>query len=773
MVGRYSFATIAAWSLLAAAPALGQGLTDAQKTELGQYFGFGPMQIYKFKPLIGQLRLADLNGDKRLDILFWNPQQSRLEVLYQPDPAAKADVGPAQELERNEVPNRGNLRSEPVPVAYRIASLEVADVTGDGRPDIIFFGEPRELAVLPGKAGGGFGPVESIRAPEGAPRGNMLAVGDFNGDGKKDVALLGEEVLLLFLQKSTGGLAQPIRLPHNLKKLLLMVAADVNGDGRTDLLIGADDDEYGAAVFLQDANGGMGALRRVHVPKLRSITPAAGKNGDDIFCVEFATGRLKQFRWEQQPGNEGMRDWPMAVYAYPGKAEGKQRPYAVGDVNGDGRPDFVAADTDGAQLILLRGAGQGLEPPVAFPGLVKVTDVAIGDVNNDGTNEVLCVSREEKMIGVSHFKDGRLTFPEPLPVQGVPQCVTVGKLTPGEPKNVLAYVSLVEASDAEGKDKKKTTQLIVADGDKPVSTLAIDALEDDAAGLRFADVNQDGRNDLLLFTRFAPLRTFLQKPNGSFEKLAGADTREGLVKEAAPESFALADVNGDGKPEVLLAQKNLARALLVQDGRWTVVDQYNPESTDAQLAGLCALPDQPGSPMLVSYDRKSHELQVFSRRADKTYAVSKTIPVGVFDVTCLTALPGADNKNTVVLGDVPKLAVLTPGAAEFTLVEKQAYETKIKDAFLADCVTGDINHDGVRDVLALETRKANVEVLTTAPDGSLVKALHFQVFQGKRFSGEPERGGEPREAAVGDVTGDGIDDLVLITHDRVLVYPGQ
>ena len=107
------------------------------------------------------------------------------------------------------------------------------------------------------------------------------------------------------------------------------------------------------------------------------------------------------------------------------------------------------------------------------------------------------------------------------------------------------------------------------------------------------------------------------------------------------------------------------------------------------------------------------------------------------------------------------------------MVEKQAYESKIKDAYLADCVVGDINHDGIRDILAIDTRKANIEVLTTLADGGLVKALHFQVFQGKRFSGEPERGGEPREAAIGDVTGDKIDDLVLIAHDRVLIYPGQ
>ena len=88
------------------------------------------------------------------------------------------------------------------------------------------------------------------------------------------------------------------------------------------------------------------------------------------------------------------------------------------------------------------------------------------------------------------------------------------------------------------------------------------------------------------------------------------------------------------------------------------------------------------------------------------------------------------------------------------------------------CIS-DVNHDGVRDVVAVDMGKAALEVLTTLPDGGLVNALRFQVFQGRRFTDQPDTHGEPREVLAGDVTGDGIDDMVLIVHDRVIVYPGQ
>ena len=68
------------------------GLTKAQRAELTQYFGFGPMQIYKIKPGISNLTLADLDGDGRTDVLLWNSYRSRFELFYQTDPNAPPET---------------------------------------------------------------------------------------------------------------------------------------------------------------------------------------------------------------------------------------------------------------------------------------------------------------------------------------------------------------------------------------------------------------------------------------------------------------------------------------------------------------------------------------------------------------------------------------------------------------------------------------------------------------------------------------------------------
>jgi hypothetical protein len=738
--------------------------------ELARHFGFGPMQVYKIKPSISELCLADLNGDGRTDIALWNLWQNRIELFYQPADGAAA-TRPA--LEQNEIPDRGPLVREFVSVAHRIAAMQIGEFTGDDRPDIVYFGEPRELVILPGLAAGGFDQPIAMRAPLGEPKGGGLTVGDFNGDGRQDVALRAEKQILVFYQEPEGGLRRPRRIVHDVGQVLLLMAGDLNGDGRDDLLMNVDDEEYGMCVFLQDVSGAIGAMQRIRMPKVRSVTIADGGDGaDELFCIESATNRMRVLRWAEVSAGEG--DWPMALYSYPMGAKGKKRPVAVGDVTGDGLVDVVAVSGETAQLVLFKGGATGLEPPVAFPALVKTNDVAIGDIDGNGTNEVISISREERMIGISRFEAGRLTFPAVFETEGIPLSVTVGTLKPGDSRVCVAYLAKHEAgeNDAGGSKPTYAFHFVEAGSEQPIAKWTIAAPDDDPAGLRLVDVDQDGLNDLLLFVPYEPLAAFLQQADGSFVALDGKQARLGLVKQAAIEDAAFVDVDGDGRAELLLAQKNLARALRVEEGAWTIVDQVNPESSDAELRGLAAMPSADGL-TLVLFDRNAKSLIVMRRAEDGTFAVARSIPVGDFDITAMGPIViGADGESALLMADADKLAILRPSQGPPALVELGAYASEIKDAWLADSVVGDLNHDGVRDVLVVDMRKANLELLTQRAE-HLEKVMHFQVFQGKRFSDEPGHGGQPREVLFGDVTGDGGDDVVLICHDRVIVYPGQ
>ncbi|MBK9119575.1 MAG: VCBS repeat-containing protein [Phycisphaerales bacterium] len=747
-------------------------LTDEQRNALPQHFGFGEMQIYKLKPNIRLLRVADLDGDGRKDLVVWNQTQSRIELFYQPEPGVSVELEETDD-ELNQIPSRGNFRRANVPCAFNIVALDVGDVSGDGRADLVAFTDSRDLAIMPGLADGGFGPAELIRAREGAPSNGALTLGDYNGDGRMDVAVRGDQALLVFLQRAEGGLANPIRLVHGIGTPELLLTGDLNGDGRDDLLISSSDERYGMYVSLQSPKGMLAALRPAVLPPFRSVTvvpPRAGEQGSDVYAIERATGRLKHYRWELPTTLRGVRDWPQQMHSYPIKGTSKRRPLALGDIGGDGFIDCVTADPDAAQLILFRGGAGGLGPAVTFPGLMKTNDIWAVDLDGDGQAEVLQASAEERMIGVSRFEDGRLTFPAPLATRGRPYVVTAGALRAGAPADQMAYVSRNEDDDYE-----LVLRPLRGEGEVPETVLPIVDLDDEPAGVRFVDLDQDGRSDLLIFVRFNAPRAFLQQADGTFAALRGAETRDWLVKEAEPFGFATADVNGNGKLEVLFAQEKLARAMVVQNGQWTVVDQYNPEVADARIRGLAVLPGDDGQPVLVMYEQKGRDLLVFRQRADHTYAVAQSMPVGSFDLAAMLTLPiGHDGGRVgVVLADPDKLAVLVPDENAPTLVEKHTYETDSRDAWLADSAVGDLNGDGVRDLALLDWGKASLEIVTTLPDGGMVKAARFQVFQGRRFSRAPDSRAEPRELQVADVTGDGIADIVILVHDRLVVYPGQ
>ena len=140
------------------------------------------------------------------------------------------------------------------------AERTVGDVTGDGLDDLILgtiFNRPlEEFRVYPALASGGYAAPVVMSLPLGSNHTGSLAVGDFNGDGRGDLALeevRGEANLHLYLQDAQGKLvASPdlVRQPGYGS----LIASDLDRDGRTDLAIAHIGWGY-VGYYLQNATG--------------------------------------------------------------------------------------------------------------------------------------------------------------------------------------------------------------------------------------------------------------------------------------------------------------------------------------------------------------------------------------------------------------------------------------------------------------------------------------------------------------------------------------
>ena len=113
-------------------------------------FGFTGPEIFPIDNQISQLHVADIDGDGLNDLIVVNNSRSKINILYNQTGKTNATElsRPAARRNRTNLPPDARFRIESIASEKRISSLVVADLNGDGRPDIAYYGEPKELVVL-------------------------------------------------------------------------------------------------------------------------------------------------------------------------------------------------------------------------------------------------------------------------------------------------------------------------------------------------------------------------------------------------------------------------------------------------------------------------------------------------------------------------------------------------------------------------------------------------------------------------------------------------
>ena len=795
------------------------GSAQEEDRSLGAHYGFGELDILKVEDRSELLRTGDLNGDGLTDILLADDSNSRLDLFLQ---RSEPDAGAAapDPADVNALPDSAKYERLKLSVDRAVLGLAVGDFTADGRADVAYVGGPDRLIVLTAPEGEGEGTSDwtataeldrrERRLPDLKAATGMLAAGDLTGDGRPDLVVLGERVTYLLPQTPAGTLGAPVQIRNTSEDLSLAQIADLDGDGLEDLSYTArvGDDRVFAARLQEpgdepaaprgdqrDDPRGEPAANRLG-PELqfdlvdpRSVTLGevfADEPGAEVLAVTGGAGRVtvRKVRRPQlgdaaAAGGDPTAGRKLTQYGFGGRGD---RDFAVGDLDGDGGADVVVTDPDGARVILFRQtAAGGLDLGTAYPSLAGVTHVRIGDGDRDGTGELFVLSETEEVIGRSVFEDGRLTFP--VPVRGAENPIAFTFVPDGEGRSFPFVVS-------EPSRRDYTLGPLGA----PEKAVELD-LSGDPDRLEAADVDGNGKPDLVLFPgRGKEVQAFGVGGDGTPVPLKNEGLGPG---EASPGEFFAGALPGDAPsddgepggdvPAILVARGNLARDLTATasrtnavegepDGgdallRWAVRDQFNTAEAAAKIAGAVTL-DVDGEPgnEIVLIDAGVDKLRIF-KRAGSQYEPAGEIEIGGFEyLDAAVADLDGDARDDLLLFGEGRFAVLYAGRTDPELTELANYETDLDRTFLADTLVGDVNGDGDPDVVALEVRSHYVEILRAA-DGSLERALYWKLFEEKNFDGEGGGGLQPREGAIADVTGDGRADLILLVHDRVLIYP--
>lgn len=741
------------------------GVGLAQDGELAGYFGFEDLEVVRIGRLAGPIACADMNGDGLTDLIAVNNYASRIELHYQRPDASPDDPVPVPRRV-NELPEHWRFRRQPISVAHAVQAVVVHDFDADGLVDLIYAGDPEEIVFLHQREGDAFEVTRRHRIRDLSAGRDGLAVADVLGDEQPELLCLVKGAITIWPMDG-DTLGPPTELSAG-ARIVAMLLEDYDGDGRTDIAGIVPDDPAPVRLWFGGAENGLGTLGaeiRFEMPALVECIairlpeqPAAR-----LAVIERASKRLVICEVAtEQVEESGDRDAAMRVHSFT-DAGNRKRDHAVVDVDGDGLPDVVATDTEANAIVVYRQReGKGLQAGESHPSLSELAYLAAGNVDEDGFAELFVLSEKEGVVGRCDVTSEGVPFPVPL------------NISPGHTPTALNLIRLedgprVAAISKEGRDY--VVDLIDMTGE--IQTIEIGKLSRSPEAIVDLDADQDGRTDLLLFTRDKPM-TMLRATDEGFELTESNDMGQyGLVQAARAENIAVFDVDRDGKAELLIADKNFVRAVRYDPAPapgispgWQVVEQINAHDSSSQLVSLAMLGDR-----IVAADKENSRLIVMERGEDGRWWETDSLAVRGFSFTDIHAgsFSGDGRENILAVGD-EGFAIIRLAGERTVLRELASWRTSEERRMQHELAAGDVNGDGFIDMVSLDAGEQMCEIFTFTKTGRLLYATGFQVFESRLFTGGEPREYQPSQAVIADVTGDRADDLILLAHDRILIY---
>ena len=755
---------------LSAIEASALGADDDPK--LADYFGFLPLEIYKLDPRISNLTVKDLDGDRIDDILVSNNSRSRIDILLSGKPKDPAAETTFPKPEINEIISDGRLRLQSIPVNKEVVSLATGDFNGDTKPDVVFQGSPAELIILFNQGEGRFDIADAKRIEVGdvVESGSSLSIGDLDRDGRDDIALLGPEEIILILQPEKGKLTEPQRLPNTCTTPRIMKFVDINGDGRLDISILDNEATTPVHIRFSTEGGKLGPEQHFAVEQPRAIAYGEldKKPGAEVLTIDSQSGRARILGLDESEASAGGERGRLIFYPLPHGSE-RGRSLATGDLDGDGKIDVVITDPANAQFLLSKQSAKGeLETTETFPGLAGGKTLKLADLDQDGKAEVIVLSEQEKQIARSNFVDGRLSFPAAFALGGDPVALEVADLDNDKAPEIV-YVTRAKVNDAEEFTlralKREKTGGFAPYRWGTEDAVALKGVKVVPPAIRAIDANQDGLVDILIFSGFGPPTLLLGRAGAA--PLASGDSLAPL-SGISPGALTLVDLDG---PAMIVSQSSFARNIFLdKSGRWDVKDQYNTGQNAAQVLGATAIDTNgDGVKEVVLLDNASKSL-FYLEKKDGVYRPAGSLRVGPINYQSLQVADlNGDGKDDLLIAGTDRFGVILTGQKGLRLKTLATYESKRTEAKFSDLIVGDLNADGHQDVTLIDLGEHSVEIVTVGDKMELFPALSFKVFERKAFRGSSGML-DPRDLALGDLDGDRRTDLVLLCHDRLLVY---
>jgi len=267
-------------------------------------------------------------------------------------------------------------------------SVAVGDFNGDGKLDLVVTNTADgTISVLLGNGDGTFQNQVTYVTGKGP---YSVAVGDFNGDGKLDLVVTNTDLAVanapgavnVLLGNGNGTFQNQVTYATGNNPLSVAVG-DFNGDGKLDLVVANYDAFTSTNTVSVLLGNGDGTFQNqvTYATTAESISVAVGDfNGDGKPDLAVASGAVNVLLGNGDGTFQNQVTYSTGDSAYS---------VVVADFDGDGKLDLAVANGDDNTVSVLRGNGDGtFQNRVAYFAGLFVGPMAVGDFNGDGNPDL-------------------------------------------------------------------------------------------------------------------------------------------------------------------------------------------------------------------------------------------------------------------------------------------------------------------------------------------------------------------------------------------------